>query len=168
MNRLEKQQEIAEIRNLVEVHSSSMIVHYQGLTVDQINFLRGQMRECGAKFKVIKNSLAKLAIANTNGKELDGILTGPTALVVSNDPVGMAKNLTKFAKDNESLVLIGGVVDNQIVNKSGILALSSMPSKDELRAKIIGLLNAPATKLVRVIKAPAAQIARVIGAYSSK
>lgn len=168
MNRLEKQQEIAEIKNLVEVHSSSVIVHYQGLTVDQINFLRGQMRECGAKFKVIKNSLAKLAIANTNGKELDSILTGPTALVVSNDPVGMAKNLTKFAKDNESLVLIGGVVDNQIVNKSGIIALSNMPSKDELRAKIIGLLNAPATKLVRVIKVPAAQIARVIGAYSSK
>jgi len=133
-----------------------------------MNFLRGQMRECGAKFKVIKNSLAKLAVANTNSKELDGALTGPTALVVSNDPVGMAKNLTKFAKDNDKLVLISGVVDNQLVDKKGLVALSDMPSKDELRAKIIGLLNAPATKLVRVIKAPAEQIARVIGAYSSK
>lgn len=168
MNRLEKQQEVANIKNLIETHSSAMIVHYQGLTVDQINFLRGQMRECGAKFKVIKNSLAKLAIANTNSKELDEILTGPTALVVSNDPVGVAKGLTKFAKENEKLILIGGVVDNQVVNKKGIITLSDMPSKDELRAKIIGLLNAPATKLVRVIKAPVEQIARVIGAYSNK
>ncbi len=168
MNRLEKKQEISDIKNLVESHSASVIVHYQGLNVDRLNFLRGQMRECGATFKVIKNSLAKLAIANTNNKDLDSLLSGPTALVVSNDPVTMAKQLTKFVKDNANLVLLGGIVDQQVVDKKSIVALSDMPSKDELRAKIIGLLNAPATKLLRVLKAPAEQLARVVSAYSSK
>ena len=168
MNRLEKKQEISDIKNLVESHSASVIVHYQGLNVDRLNLLRGQMRECGATFKVVKNSLAKLAIANTNNKDLDSLLSGPTALVVSNDPVTMAKQLTKFVKDNANLVLLGGIVDQQVVDKKSIVALSDMPSKDELRAKIIGLLNAPATKLLRVLKAPAEQLARVVSAYSSK
>lgn len=168
MNRLEKKQEISNIKDLVDSYSSALIVHYKGLNVDQLNFLRGQMRECGAKFKVIKNSLAKLAIANTNSKDLDSLLSGPTALVVSNDPVGMAKELTKFVKTNADLVLLGGIVDDQIVDKKSIIVLSEMPSKDELRAKIVGLLNAPATKLLRVLKAPSEQVARVVGAYSSK
>ena len=168
MNRLEKKQEISDIQNLVDSHSSAVIVHYKGLNVDQLNSLRGQMRESGAKFKVVKNSLAKLAVANTNSKDLDSLLSGPTALVVSNDPVTMAKQLTKFVKDNANLVLLGGVVDNQVIDKKSIVILSEMPSKDELRAKIIGLLNAPATKLLRVLKAPAEQLARVVSAYSSK
>ena len=168
MNRLEKQESIQEIRGLVESNSAAVIVHYQGLTVAQIDVLRGQMRECNAQIKVIKNSLAKLAVANTNNKELDSLLSGPTAIVVSNDPVGVAKNLTKFAKENASLVLLGGIVDNQFVDKKAIAMLSDMPSKDELRAKIIGLLNAPATKLVRLINTPAGQLARVVGAYSEK
>jgi large subunit ribosomal protein L10 len=168
VNRTEKQESIQEIKNLVETNSSTVIVHYKGLTVAQIDLLRGQMRECNAQIKVIKNSLAKLAVANTNSKELDSLLSGPTAIVVSNDPVGMAKNLTKFAKDNASLVLLGGMVDNQFVDKKAIATLSEMPSKDELRAKIIGLLNAPATKLVRLVSAPAGQLARVVGAYSKK
>lgn len=168
MNRLEKKQEVADIQNLVESHSSAIILHYKGLNVDQISFLRGQMRECGAKFKVIKNSLAKLAVANTNSKSLDSLLSGPTALVVSNDPVSVSKRLTKFAKDNADLVLLGGVVENQVIDKKAIILLSDMPSKDELRAKLIGLLNAPATKLLRVLKAPAEQLARVLGAYSNK
>jgi large subunit ribosomal protein L10 len=168
VNRLEKKQEISNIKDLVDSYSSALIVHYKGLNVDQLNFLRSKIRECGAKFKVIKNSLAKLAIANTNSKELDSLLSGPTALVVSNDPVGMAKELTKFVKTNTNLVLLGGIVDNQVVDKESIIVLSEMPSKDELRAKIIGLLNAPATKLLRVIKAPSEQLTRVVGAYSSK
>ncbi len=168
MNRLEKQASIEEIRGLVETNSTTIIVHYMGLTVAQIDVLRGQMRECNAQIKVIKNSLAKLAVANTNNKELDSLLSGPTAIVVSNDPVGVAKNLTKFAKDNASLVLLGGMVDNQFVDKKAIAMLSDMPSKDELRAKIVGLLTAPATKLVRLINTPAGQLARVVDAYSKK
>ena len=168
MNRLEKQASIEEIKGLVEANSTTIVVHYMGLTVAQIDVLRGQMRECNAQMKVIKNSLAKLAVANTNNKELDSLLSGPTAIVVSNDPVGVAKNLTKFAKDNASLVLLGGMVDNQFVDKKAIAMLSEMPSKDELRAKIVGLLTAPATKLVRLINTPAGQLARVVDAYSKK
>ncbi len=168
MNRLEKQASIEEIKTLIEDHSSTIIVHYQGLTVAQVEVLRGQMRECNAQMKVIKNSLAKLAVANTNNNKIDPLLTGPTALVVSNDPVSVAKKLTSFAKDNASLVLLGGMVDNQFVDKKDIAMLSSMPSKDELRAKIVGLISAPASKLARLLNTPAGQIARVIGAYSRK
>lgn len=168
MNRIEKEQSINEIRELVEGNSTSVIVHYKGLTVAQIDVLRGQMRQCNAQIKVIKNSLAKLAVANTNNKALDSLLSGPTALVVSNDPVAVAKSLTKFAKENAKLVLLGGIVDSQFVDTKAIAMLSEMPSKDELRAKIVGLLNAPATKLVRLLNTPAGQIARVVGAYSRK
>ncbi len=168
MNRVEKEQSIPEIKSLVENHTTAVVVHYKGLTVAQIDVLRGQMRGCNAQIKVIKNSLAKLAVANTNSKALDALLSGPTALVVSNDPVEVAKNLTKFAKDNASLVLLGGMVDNQFVDNKAIAMLSEMPSKDELRAKIVGLLNAPATKLVRLLGTPAGQLARVINAYSEK
>ncbi len=168
MNRAEKKAAISEIRHLTDTNSAVVIVHYKGLTVTQFHDLRGRMRECSSSIKVIKNSLAKLAVTGTAKSGLEGFLSGPTALVVSNDPVGMAKNLTKFAKENANLLLLGGVVDNQVVNKQSIDALSNMPSKDELRATIIGLLNAPATKLVRLLKTPAEQVARVIGAYSEK
>lgn len=168
MNRLEKKQEIIDIKNLVESHSSVLVVHYKGLNVAQVSILRGNMRDCGAKFKVIKNSLAKLAVASTNGQELECLFAGPTALVASNDPVSLSKVLAKFAKENEHLVLLGGVVDSQKIDAKAIISLANMPSKDELRAKIIGLLNAPATKLLRVLKTPAEQVARVLGAYGSK
>ena len=168
MNRLEKEDSIQEIRSLIEDNSVAVIVHYKGLTVTQVNILRGQMRDCNAQIKVIKNSLAKLAVANSNNSALDSLLSGPTALVVSNDPVSVAKNLTKFAKENANLVLLGGMVDNQFVDNKAISMLSEMPSKDELRAKIVGLLNAPATKLVRLLNTPASQLARVVSGYSKK
>lgn len=168
MNRLQKEDSIKEIRGLVEEHSAAVVVHYQGLTVAQISVLRTQIRNCNAQMKVIKNSLAKLAVANSDNQSLDNLLSGPTAIVVSNDPVSMAKSLTKFAKENAKLVLLGGMVDKQFVDTKGIALLSDMPSKDELRAKIIGLINAPATKLVRLLNTPATQLARVVGAYSEK
>ena len=168
MNRLEKEDSIQEIKNLIESNSVAVIVHYKGLTVTQINMLRGRMRECDAQIKVVKNSLARLAVANSNSSALDSLLSGPTALVVSNDPVSVAKNLTKFAKENANLVLLGGMVDNQFVDNKVISMLSEMPSKDELRAKIVGLLNAPATKLVRLLNTPASQLARVVSGYSKK
>lgn len=168
MNRLEKKQSIEEIKNLVEGHSTAIIVHYQGLTVAQVDVLRTRMRESNAKIKVIKNSLAKLAVANGNNSSLDQLLSGPTAIVVSNDPVSVAKSLSKFAKEEGKLSLLGGVVENQFVDMKGLAMLADMPSKDELRAKIIGLLSAPATKLARLISTPASGLARVIGAYSEK
>lgn len=168
MNRIQKEDSIKEIRGLVEGHSAAVIVHYKGLTVAQISMLRGQMRNCNAQMKVIKNSLAKLAIANTDNGPMDEFLSGPTAIVVSDDPVGVAKGLTKFAKENANLVLLGGMVDKQLVDKKALALLSEMPSKDELRAKIIGLLTAPAAKLARLLNTPAGQLARVVSAYSKK
>jgi large subunit ribosomal protein L10 len=168
VNRLEKKQSISEIKDLTENHSAVMVAHYQGLTVSQFGVLRRDMRACGAKIKIIKNSLAKLAITKGEKSGLESFLSGPTALIVSNDPVTMAKALSKFSKENTNLSLLGGIVDGQVLNKKSIVLLSEMPSKDELRAKIIGLVNAPAVKLVRLMKTPAEQVARVIGAYSKK
>ncbi len=168
MNREEKKQSITVIKDMVENNSAAMIVYYHGLTAGQIHGLRGLLLDSGAKMKVIKNSLAKLAIANLNTKGLENFLTGPTALIVSNDPVAMVKNLTKFAKENASLLLVGGLVDNQVVDKKAIGMLADMPSKDELRATIVGLLTTPATELVRLLNAPATQVARVMSAYSEK
>lgn len=168
MNRLEKKESIKEIKGLVENNTSTIVVHYQGLTVAQVEVLRGQMRQCNAEMKIIKNSLAKLAIANTNNQALESLLSGPTAIIVANDPVAVAKNLTKFAKDNAKLVFLGGMVDDQYVDIKGINLLSNMPSKDELRGQIIALISAPATKLARLLQTPASQVARVIDAYAKK
>lgn len=168
MNRLEKKESIKEIKGLVGDNTSTILVHYQGLTVAQIEVLRGQMRECNAKMKVIKNTLAKLAVAETDNSQLDSLLSGPTAIIVSNDPVSVAKNLSKFAKDNAKLLFLGGMVDNQFVDVKGIKLLSEMPSKDELRGQIIALISAPATKLARLLQTPATQVARVVDAYAKK
>lgn len=168
VNRLEKKESIKEIKGLVGDNTSTILVHYQGLTVAQIEVLRGQMRECNAKMKVIKNTLAKLAVAETDNSQLDSLLSGPTAIIVSNDPVSVAKNLSKFAKDNAKLLFLGGMVDNQFVDVKGIKLLSEMPSKDELRGQIIALISAPATKLARLLQTPATQVARVVDAYAKK
>lgn len=168
MNRLQKKESIKEIKGLVGDNTSTILVHYQGLTVAQIEVLRGQMRECNAKMKVIKNTLAKLAVAETDNSQLDSLLSGPTAIIVSNDPVSVAKNLSKFAKDNAKLLFLGGMVDNQFVDVKGINLLSEMPSKDELRGQIIALISAPATKLARLLQTPATQVAKVVDAYAKK
>ena len=168
MNRAEKKESIEQIKKIVTDNSSVLIVHYQGLNVAQFHVLRNQMRENGSQVKVIKNSLSRLAVADTSVNSALDLLSGPTALIASNDPVAMAKTLTKFVKDNQMLKVLGGVVDGQVIDHKGFNALSEMPSKDELRGKIIGLLNAPATKLVRVLNTPGEMLARVLSAYSSK
>jgi large subunit ribosomal protein L10 len=168
VNREEKKQSVSLIKDMVANNSAVIVVYYQGLTAAKIHGLRSVLLDSGAKMKVIKNSLAKLAIADTDVSGFNTYLSGPTALVVSNDPVSMAKTLAKFAKQNESLVLLGGVVDKQIIDKNSIALLADMPSKDELRAKIIGLISAPATKLVRLLNTPATQVTRVIDSYSKK
>lgn len=168
MNREEKKQSISLIKDMVANNSAVVVVYYQGLTAAKIHGLRSLLLDSGAKMKVVKNSLAKLAIADTDVSGFNSYLSGPTALVASNDPVLMAKTLSKFAKQNECLVLLGGVVDKQIIDKNSLALLAEMPSKDELRAKIIGLLSAPATKLVRLLNTPATQVTRVIDSYSKK
>jgi large subunit ribosomal protein L10 len=139
-----------------------------GMTVAQTTALRVKMRDAGASFKVSKNSLAKLAIANTNYAGIDDLLTGPVALATSVDPVAAAKIAVEFAKTNPKLEIVGGAMGSQVLNAEGIAALASMPSLDELRAKLIGLVQAPATKIAQLTTAPAAKLARVFGAYAEK
>jgi large subunit ribosomal protein L10 len=136
--------------------------------VAQTTALRTKMRDAGASFKVSKNSLAKLAIANTNYAGIDDILTGPVALATSVDPVAAAKVVVEFAKTNDKLEIVGGAMGSLVLNTDGIKALATMPSLDELRAKLIGLVQAPATKLAQLSTAPAAKLARVFGAYAAK
>lgn len=166
MNREQKKQSVQEINSLIQNNSTVLIVYYQGLSAAKMHALRGVMIQSQAKFKVIKNSLAKLAISNTPAACVSDILTGPTAMIFTNEPASLVKNVSKFANENDKLIMIGGIVENQFVDKKAVEVLAKLPSKDELRAKLIGLLNAPATKLVTLISTPATNVARVINAYA--
>lgn len=139
-----------------------------GMTVAQSTVLRQKMREAGASYKVTKNRLAKIALNGTQYEQLGTMLTGPVALATSADPVAAAKVAIDFAKTNDKLEIVGGAMGEVLLDAEGIKALASMPSLDELRAKIVGLLVAPATKLATVTQAPAAQLARVFNAYAEK
>ncbi len=137
-----------------------------GMTVAQSTALRGKVREVGATYKVSKNSLAKIAIKGTNYEGIGDLLTGPVALATSVDPVAAAKAVVEFAKTNDKIEIVGGAMGALVLNAEGIKALASMPSLDELRAKLVGLVQAPATKIAQLTTAPAAKLARVFGAYA--
>src|SRR5690606_33408570 len=139
-----------------------------GLSVAQSTDLRAKMREAGASYKVAKNRLAKLALKDTQYEGLEEFLTGPTALAWSIDPVAAAKATVDFAKTNDKLEIVGGAMGGTVLDANGIKALASMPSLDELRGKIVGLINAPATKVAQLVNAPAAKLAGVFGAYGAK
>ena len=126
------------------------------------------MREAGAGFKVTKNRLTKLALQGTKYENLTDLFTGPTAIGTSSDPVSAAKTLVSFAKTNDKLTIIGGSLDGKVLDRAGVEALATLPSLDELRAKIVGMLTAPATKVARVTQAPASQLARVIQARADQ
>jgi len=145
-----------------------VVTHYSGLTVGEITTLRERMHEAGASFKVTKNRLTRLALGGTRYEGLSDLFTGPTAIAFSSDPVAAAKVTTDFAKINEKLVILGGAVGGQILDVNGVKALANLPSLDQSRATIIGLLNAPASRIVGVLQAPGGQIARVVGAYAQK
>ena len=143
-----------------------VITRNLGLTVAQSTQLRTKIREAGASYKVAKNRLAKLAIQNTDYAGIGDLLTGPTAIAASVDPVAAAKVVVEFAKTNDKLEIVGGSMGAQVLTPEGVKALASMPSLDELRAKLIGLVQAPATKIAQLSTAPAAKLARVFGAYA--
>jgi large subunit ribosomal protein L10 len=139
-----------------------------GLSVAQSTELRGKMREADASYKVAKNRLAKIALKDTRYEQIGDMLVGPTALATSSDPVAAAKVAVDFAKANDRLEIVGGAMGDTLLDVDAVKALASLPSLDELRATIVGLVNAPATKIARVAQAPAAQLARVFGAYAAK
>jgi large subunit ribosomal protein L10 len=166
--RSEKPIVVEELEKVYKESTSVIVAHYHGLTVSQISSLRESLKVKGAGFKVVKNTLAKIA-ANKSG--LDGavnLFAGPTAIAYSKDPVEVAKLVVDFAKSNDNLKIVGGIVNDQLLNEHSIRELSKLPSLNELRGKIIGLLQAHATKIVGVLQAPASSLARVIQAYVSK
>ncbi len=168
MDRSQKAESVAELNAVFNEAGVVVVTRNLGLTVAQSTLLRSKMREAGASYKVAKNRLAKLAIADTDYTGIDDFLTGPTALATSVDPVAAAKVVIDFAKTNPKLEVVGGSMGSQVLDAEGVKALASMPSLDELRAKLIGLVNAPATKIAQLSTAPAAKLARVFGAYAAK
>ena len=168
MDRSQKADAVAQLTEVFNEVGVVVVTRNLGLTVDQSTDLRGKMREVGATYKVAKNRLAKLALKDTDYTGLEEYLTGPTALAWSEDPVAAAKAAVEFAKSNDKLEIVGGSMGSQVLDEAGIKALASMPSLDELRGTIVGLVNAPATKIAQVATAPANKLARVIGAYAAK
>ncbi|MDR1476430.1 MAG: 50S ribosomal protein L10 [Holosporales bacterium] len=167
MKRSEKESFVSQMRKTLL--SSSIVVAVDrtaGITVEEITKLRRNIRDADANFKVMKNTLARIAIKDSALEVISDYFSGPTGLAYSNDPVGLAKAIHDFAKSNEKLAILGGMMDGKVISKEIVKELASLPSKDELRAKIIGLLTANATKIVRTIKEPSARIARVIAAKS--
>lgn len=167
MDRSQKTEAVAELNAAFNEVGVVVVTRNLGLTVEQSTDLRGKMREAGATYKVAKNRLAKLALKDTDYTGLEEFLSGPTALAWSEDPVAAAKTAVEFAKSNDKLEIVGGSMGSQVLDEAGIKALASMPSLDELRGTIVGLVNAPATKIAQVATAPANKLARVLGAYAA-
>ncbi|MEG3165167.1 50S ribosomal protein L10 [Sphingomonas sp. PB2P19] len=168
MDRDQKTAAVAELnRNFSEV-GVVVVTRNLGMTVAQSTVLRNKMRDAGATYKVSKNKLAKIALDGTDYLSLGDMLTGPVGLASSIDPVAAAKVVVDFAKTNDKFEIVGGAMGATTLDVDGVKALATLPSLDELRAKILGLLVAPATKLATITQAPAAQIARVLSAYAEK
>ena len=168
MDRSQKADAVAQLNAVFSEVAVVVVTRNLGMTVAQSTDLRGKMRDAGASYKVAKNRLAKLALENTDYVGLGDMLTGPVGLAWSTDPVAAAKAAVDFAKTNDKLVILGGAMGTTALNPDGVKALASLPSLDELRAKIVGLVQAPATKIAQVVNAPAAKLARVFGAYAKK
>jgi len=145
-----------------------VITHQTGLTVAEVTELRRQMRAAGASFKVTKNRLARIALTGTKFERLSSLFTGPTAIAFSQDPVAAAKVAVEFANKNDKVSIVGGSLGDQQLDAAGVKALATMPSLDQLRGKLLGLLQTPATRIAGVLQAPAAQVARVLDAYARK
>jgi large subunit ribosomal protein L10 len=164
-----KKAEVVEDLNQVFSKAGSVVVaHYSGMTVAQMSDLRQRMGAAGASFRVAKNRLAVRALKGTPIEGIAHLFKGPTGIAVSDDPVAASKVAAAYAKDNDKLVILGGSVGVTALDAAGVKQLATLPSLDELRGKLVGLLVAPATKIAGVVQAPAGQLARVIGAYSSK
>ena len=168
MDRSQKADAVAALNATFNEVGVVVVTRNLGMTVAQPTALRVKMRDAGASFKVSKNRLAKLAIADTDYAGIGDMLTGPVALATSVDPVAAAKIAVEFAKTNDKLEIVGGAMGSQVLDAKGIQALASMPSLDELRAKLVGLVQAPATKIAQLTTAPAGKLARVFGAYAKE
>ena len=164
MDRAEKESMVASLHRTFEDASIVVVTHYSGLTVAEMGELRDQMREAGAVFKVTKNRLTRRALEGTKYQPLDEMFTGPTAIAYSEDPVAAAKAAVNFSKTNGKLIVLGGALGDEPLDVNAVKSLASLPSLDELRAKIVAMISTPATRIAGVLQAPAGQVARVLGA----
>jgi len=168
VERAAKKQAIDDLNGVFKSTNVAIVAHYSGLTVAQMQVLRRQMKQAGAAVKVSKNRLAKIALEGTDVVSIGSLLKGPTVIATSDDPVAAPKVAVEFARTNERFVILGGAMGTTVLNLDGVKALASLPSLDELRGKLVGLIVAPATKLAQLTNAPAAKLARVVQAYASK
>jgi len=168
VDRTQKQQIAAALHQDLVDTVCVVVTHQTGLSVEEVNQLRRQMRNAGARYRVTKNRLARRAIEGTPFANLAPLFTGPTAIAFSRDPVAAAKAAVEYANRNTKLTVIGGGLSGQTLDAAAVKALAILPSLDELRSKILGLLNAPATKLAVLLQTPAGQLARVVAAHSEQ
>jgi large subunit ribosomal protein L10 len=167
MDRAQKAESIETLKGVFDGAGAVVVTHNLGLSVAELNDLRGRLRKEGARYKVVKNRLAQKAL-NGGGDAAGALFKGPVGIAYAPDPVSAAKVATQYAKDNEKFVIVGGFMGETVLNTDGISALAKLPSLDQLRATLIGLIQAPATRIASVIQAPAAQLARVFSAYAEK
>ena len=168
MERAEKRELVTDLNGAFKSAGSVVVAHYAGITVAQMNDLRSKMRAAGGTVKVAKNRLARIALQGTESEGIIELFKGQTLVAYSTDPVAAPKVASDFAKGNDKLVILGGAMGKTSLNPDGVKALATLPSLDELRGKLVGLIAAPATRIARLVNAPAASVARVIGAYARK
>jgi large subunit ribosomal protein L10 len=168
MDRAQKASSIEELKGVFDSSGVVVVAQYSGLTFKEMAELRSRLRKEGAVLKVFKNRLVQKALDGSVGDKGDALFKGPVVLAFGPDPVSAAKVTAQFAKENDKLKLIGAIMGTDVLNESGVKALATLPSLDELRGKLIGLLQAPATKVAGVLQAPAGQLARVFAAYAKK
>ena len=159
MNKEQKKNYISDMTAQFEKSEAVLVTHYQGLTVNQLDKLRAEMREHGIQFKITKNRITKIALENSKCKDIKNLFTGPTAVALSDDAITSAKILTKFSKDNKSLKILGGIMGNEVLDVAAVQNVATLPTLDEARAKIVGILRSPAQKIASILLAPASKIA---------
>ena len=168
MERAEKREFVASFGEVLKGAGVVVVAHYAGLSVADMTAYRSKVREAGGSVRVAKNRLVKLALQGTDIEHITDLFSGPTVIAYSDDPVAAAKATMDFAKTQEKLVVLGGALGTTNLDANGVKALADMPSLDELRAKLVGMISTPATRIAQVVNAPAGQIARVVGAYAAK
>jgi len=166
VDRAEKRELVTGLNDAFKGAGSVVVAHYAGITVAQMNDLRSKMRAAGGTVKVAKNRLARIALQGTESESIQSLFSGQTLIAYSDDPVAAPKVASDFAKGNDKLIILGGAMGSTALNADGVKALATMPSLDELRAKLVGMIVTPATRIAQIVNAPAASVARVIGAYA--
>ena len=168
MDKAEKREFVTDLNGAFQNAGSVVVAHYAGITVAQMNDLRTKMRAAGGTVKVAKNRLAKIALQGTDAEGMTDLFKGQTLIAFSADPITAPKVVMDFAKTNDKVVILGGAMGTTTLNAEGVKSLATLPSLDELRAKLLGMIQTPATRIAGVVQAPAAQLARVFAAYAKK